>query len=355
MSDQPKPLKIKKPVVGGRDAAAASSPMPNQGPDPATVDPAASAALALAVTSAERKVTRPEGKPAEAKPEAALAPEPRTAVPAATARKPGQRDPAPAQKRTPGGARGRLAVAAAAIILALGAGFAGGQILLDTAEQGRILARAAEALRSEQDEVVRLTGDVRSLKATVEALKESVDRPARQETGLTSQLLERIERAEHAPEAALAQIARHSEQLDRIEAALQQAVREAKEPAQRLAGLVERLDRLERPVTAVAKLAPAQVNALQATSAPAAVPPPPEPPAQTGSLPKESPPKDAPVDGWVLREVYDGIALIESKNRRLIEVSPGEAIPGVGRVEALERRGKRWVVVTARGVIEMAR
>jgi hypothetical protein len=66
-------------------------------------------------------------------------------------------------------------------------------------------------------------------------------------------------------------------------------------------------------------------------------------------------PKDAPVEGWVLHEVYDGVALIESRNRRLLEVVPGETVPGVGRVEAIERRGKRWVVVTAKGVISTVR
>lgn len=350
MSDQPKPLEIKKPVVRSRDAAAAPTPTPNQESNPATVDPAASAALALAVTSAERKVVTAEPKP-EAKP----APAPTVAANPAPATRPGPRDPAPAQKGAPRRILGRLAVLAAATILALGAGFAGGHILLDTAEQSRMLARAAEALRAEQDDVVRLTGDVRALKVAVEALKESVDRPARPDAAPAPQLLERIERAERAPEAALTQIARHSEQLDRIEAALQEAAREARDPAQRLAALGERLDRMERQIAAIAgKPAPAQVAAVQTTALPAG-PMPPEPPAQTGSVPKDTPAKDAAVDGWILREVYDGIALIESKNRRLIEVTPGEAVPGIGRVESIERRGKRWVVVTARGVIEMAR
>jgi hypothetical protein len=53
----------------------------------------------------------------------------------------------------------------------------------------------------------------------------------------------------------------------------------------------------------------------------------------------------------VLHEVYDGVALIESRNRRLFEVGPGAMVPGVGRVEGIEKRGKRWVVVTAKGII----
>jgi hypothetical protein len=61
--------------------------------------------------------------------------------------------------------------------------------------------------------------------------------------------------------------------------------------------------------------------------------------------------KAEPVDGWVLREVYNGSALVESRNRRLYEVMPGGVIPGVGRVESIERRGTRWVVLTDKGFI----
>jgi hypothetical protein len=57
------------------------------------------------------------------------------------------------------------------------------------------------------------------------------------------------------------------------------------------------------------------------------------------------------VDGWVVREVYDGAALVEGRNRRLYEVVPGGMVPGVGRVESIERRGRSWVVLTDKGVI----
>ncbi len=53
----------------------------------------------------------------------------------------------------------------------------------------------------------------------------------------------------------------------------------------------------------------------------------------------------------MLREVYNGAALVESRNRRLYEVMPGGILPGVGRVEAIQRRGTRWVVLTDKGFI----
>jgi hypothetical protein len=86
-----------------------------------------------------------------------------------------------------------------------------------------------------------------------------------------------------------------------------------------------------------------------ATAKPAAPVPAPAPAPESETALK--PAKAEPVDGWVLREVYNGSALVEGRNRGLYEVMPGNMIPGVGRVEAIERRGARWVVVTDKGFI----
>lgn len=53
---------------------------------------------------------------------------------------------------------------------------------------------------------------------------------------------------------------------------------------------------------------------------------------------------------YVLRRVYDGAALIESRHG-IIEVEAGITAPGLGRIEAIKRQDGRWVVVTARGLI----
>jgi hypothetical protein len=53
---------------------------------------------------------------------------------------------------------------------------------------------------------------------------------------------------------------------------------------------------------------------------------------------------------YVLRRVFDGAALIESRHG-IIEVEPGIIAPGIGRIEAIKRQDGRWVVVTARGLI----
>ena len=59
----------------------------------------------------------------------------------------------------------------------------------------------------------------------------------------------------------------------------------------------------------------------------------------------------APANGYVLRDVHDGVALVEGR-AGMREVAPGDALPGVGRIRSIERRRGQWVVVTANGLIE---
>lgn len=63
-----------------------------------------------------------------------------------------------------------------------------------------------------------------------------------------------------------------------------------------------------------------------------------------------SPANDSVVNGWVLRNVSGGSALVEGRPG-LIQVMPGDSLPGVGRVETIKREDGRWVVVTAGGLI----
>jgi len=62
-------------------------------------------------------------------------------------------------------------------------------------------------------------------------------------------------------------------------------------------------------------------------------------------------PTPAPVvDGWVVRAVHNGSALIEGR-AGLIEVIPGDNLRGLGRIKEVTRQDGRWVVVTNRGRI----
>jgi hypothetical protein len=116
------------------------------------------------------------------------------------------------------------------------------------------------------------------------------------------------------------------EKVERLAIALQ-------EPGKKFSALEARFDKFEGQITTT-------LNNLSTKPTAAAAP-----------AAAESNRKTEPVDGWVLREVYNGSALVESRNRRLYEVMPGGMLPGVGRVESIERRGARWVVLTDKGFI----
>jgi hypothetical protein len=62
-------------------------------------------------------------------------------------------------------------------------------------------------------------------------------------------------------------------------------------------------------------------------------------------------PAPAPiVEGWTVRDVYNGSALLQSRGG-MLQVYPGDYIQGLGRIEQLKRQDGRWIVVTSRGLI----
>ncbi|NVN84780.1 MAG: hypothetical protein HXX15_01715 [Rhodopseudomonas sp.] len=147
---------------------------------------------------------------------------------------------------------------------------------------------------------------------------------------------------EHSAKLSVAQISKTSDRLDKIEKA--QA-----EPAAKLAKLSEAVDKLRAAPATVVAAAPA---AAAPTQAPAAAPAPAK--EITGSIPTPAPKPEVKrmptVDGWVLRDVVDGGALIEGREG-VFEVYAGDPVPGLGRIDAVRKQDGRWVVVTSRGLI----
>ena len=74
------------------------------------------------------------------------------------------------------------------------------------------------------------------------------------------------------------------------------------------------------------------------------------PPPAPAAPPKPEVARLPTVEGWVLRDVANGSALIESR-RGMYEVYAGDPIPGLGRVDAIRKQDGRWVVVTSKGLI----
>jgi len=143
---------------------------------------------------------------------------------------------------------------------------------------------------------------------------------------------------EHSSKLAVSQYNKTSDRLDKVEKA--QA-----EPAAKLAKLSETVDKLRVAPPAAAPVAavPAAAKEVTGSITPPSTPPATAPKPEVGRLPT--------VEGWVLRDVGNGGALIEGRRGMVYEVYAGDPIPGLGRVDAIRRQDGRWVVVTSKGLI----
>ena len=213
----------------------------------------------------------------------------------------------------PSGGR-RLSALAAVVALAAVAGAIGGSLV--TSGIGHVFAVDDARMASVQshvleDAIQRLDSDVAALKANVE----------------------------HTAKLGVAQANKTNDRIDKVEKA-------QIEPAAKLARLGETLEKLR----VAAASPPAAQPVLAATNAKDV----------TGSIPSAEPvPIPAPkpeiarlptLEGWALRDVANGSALIEGR-QGLFEVYAGDSIPRLRRVDAIRRQDGRWVVVTSKGLI----
>ncbi len=109
-------------------------------------------------------------------------------------------------------------------------------------------------------------------------------------------------------------------------------------------------ERVERAEKAQAETAQKTARLLETPKAPA-----PAPADVTGSIVEKQAARPPIVEGWVIRDIFGGRAMVESGRYGIFEVGPGAPLPGVGRVEAVRRQDGRWVVVTPKGLIVSSR
>jgi hypothetical protein len=141
--------------------------------------------------------------------------------------------------------------------------------------------------------------------------------------------------AEHATKLGMTQFNKTSERLDKVEKA--QA-----EPATKLAKLSEAVEKLHAaPPAASAAPAAAAKEVTGSISPPAS--------AQAAAA-KVEVARLPTVEGWSLRDVANGGALIEGR-QGMFEVYAGDPVPGLGRIDAIRRQDDHWVVVTSKGLI----
>jgi hypothetical protein len=211
----------------------------------------------------------------------------------------------------------RIAAMAAVVALAAMAGALGGA--LATASFGHPAANEGQVAANHalEEQVARLEADLSAAKAGIE----------------------------HTAKLGMAQFNKTSDRLDKVEKA-------QLEPAARIAKLSETVDKLRvapvaapTPVAAAAPVAAAKevTGSIAPPATAAAIPAAPATPkVEVARLPT--------VEGWTLRDVADGGALIDGR-RGAYEVYAGDFIPGLGRIDAIRRQDGRWVVVTSKGLI----
>jgi hypothetical protein len=201
-----------------------------------------------------------------------------------------------------------LLAAALALAAALG-GMAGALAAYGLARPSPLPAVAAG--RTNLDEIQALKENVVQARVELAALKVSIDSANRNAGAQFTRIGERIER------------------IERIQA----------EPTTKLNKAVEMLDRMARGDGGAQ---PKEVTGSVAPSSPA------------HANGQNQPPPKSGVEGWVVRDVHRGTALIEGR-MGIIEVEQGDLVPGLGRVDAIRKQDGRWVVVTSRGLITTGR
>jgi len=223
----------------------------------------------------------------------------------------------------------RISSLAAVAAIAAAAGAVGG--VLATTLFSQFPAEAAMTTSDHttlEASVARIDSDLQALKTGTE----QGGQPGQMGQGMDNQTSERLDRLERAEADSSAKIVRLNEATERLRVAVQSTPGMAPIPP------IPPVTPRERETTGSATQTSTAASAFGAVR-PAAVAP---KPVDTGKLPV--------VQGWSLRDVNHGLALIEGRNG-FYEVYAGDPIPGLGRVDSIRRQDGRWVVVTTKGLV----
>lgn len=221
-------------------------------------------------------------------------------------------------------------VAVAGSALALGAMLGFGAASRDQGSTAAV-ASLASAIDAGRSDTAKLAATLAKLDQNVGELRAVTD-SVRKESGGRS-LNEKIAQLDRSLTAKLASL---NEKIDQAE----------KEHAARIAALTPRPVAAKAEPTQTGSLAePREIKAAEPKPVETKMPPQPEPGKAA------APAKPPVLEQYALRDVFDGAAIIENRSRRLFQVMPGDTLPGAGRVEAIERQGRQWVVVTRQGFV----
>jgi hypothetical protein len=306
-------------VAGAVAPAAAASETPAPAVETAASEPkpapAAPAETAPAIPeAAAAPIVPPPPAPPVMPRAAALAPTPE--APSAAAPEPATQSaasagtpPSAAVPPVARDARSRFALLAACVAVAASLGAIGGSVAVGGVSREAPSHAAAAARPESNDEVRALKESVAQLRIQVRTLSDNV---AALKVGVTA-----------VNATANTQFAKISEAIERVEKSRDQHRTAALAPSPEPTGSI------------------AAAPAHPSTPAPA---------------PEAKPAAKLPVlEDWVVRRVYDGAALVEGRRHGIMDIAPGESLPGLGRVQEIRREDGRWVVVTPKGLIVQRR
>lgn len=196
----------------------------------------------------------------------------------------------------------RFAALAAAIACAAGIGALAGSLTASGIGHERLAQAGSKP--ADSHEVIQA---LKTQRAELSALKASLDSESRSASAQFGKIADRLNSLEHAQADASATSARIAEAVDRLDK------RNAAAPE--LTGSI----------------------AANPQAAPAAVP---------------KPAAAAPVlHDWVVQQVRNGRAMVESRYGAFFLVAAGSPLPGLGRVQEVKRQNGEWIVVTEKGLI----
>ena len=243
---------------------------------------------------------------------------------------PAQAEPAQAAPR-----QRRLVGMVAVVALATAAGAIGGALATAGLTHVADAAATASGNGTLDAAIARIDADIVALKAGLE----QTSKIGMSQFNKTSDRLDKMEKAQTEPAAKLAKL---SEAVEKLRAASAAPVVTAAAPVAPVAAAAP----------AAAPAAPKDGTGMITTPAGTAALP--TPAASPAPAPSASPKPDVArlpkVEGWVLRDVAHGGALIEGRNG-LYEVYAGDPVPGLGRIDAIRKQDGHWVVVTSRGLV----
>jgi len=246
-----------------------------------------------------------------------------------------QAEPAQAAPAQAAPRQRRLVGMVAVVALATAAGAIGGALATAGLTHVADAAATASGNGTLDAAIARIDADIVALKAGLE----QTSKIGMSQFNKTSDRLDKMEKAQTEPAAKLAKL---SEAVEKLRAASAAPVVTAAAPVAPVAAAAP----------AAAPAAPKDGTGMITTPAGTAALP--TPAASPAPAPSASPKPDVArlpkVEGWVLRDVAHGGALIEGRNG-LYEVYAGDPVPGLGRIDAIRKQDGHWVVVTSRGLV----